>query len=52
MPPADRTRLVRAQSGGRPQGGMRVVITAVTDDADDKSIATVTELDPDVVTKQ
>lgn len=45
-------RAKKAMKAADLKVGMRVVITAVTDDADDKSIATVIELGPDVVTKQ
>lgn len=45
-------RAKKAMKAADLKVGMRVVITAVTDEADDKSIATVIELGPDVVTKQ
>lgn len=48
------TRFVRARKPMKAADvrlGMRVVITAVTDEADDKSIAKVIELGPDPVTK-
>ena len=48
------TKFVRAKKAMKPADmkvGMRVVITAVTDGDDDKSIAKVIELGPDVATK-
>ena len=48
------TKFVRAKKAMKASDmkvGMRVVITAVTDDNDDKSIAKVIELGPDPVTK-
>ena len=48
------TKFVRAKKAMKAADvkvGMRVVITAVTDDNDDKSIAKVIELGPDPVTK-
>jgi hypothetical protein len=49
------TKFVRAKKAMKAADmkvGMRIVITAVTDADDDKSIAKVIELGPDVVTKQ
>ena len=49
------TRFMRAKKAMKAadmKAGMRIVITAVTDEDDDKSIATVIELGPDVATKQ
>lgn len=48
------TKVVRAKKAMKPADvkvGMRVVITAVTDENDDKSIAKVIELGPDPATK-
>lgn len=48
------TKFVRAKKSMKAADvkvGMRVVITAVTDEDDDKSIAKVIELGPDPVTK-
>lgn len=48
------TKFVRAKKTMKPADvkvGMRVVITAVTDENDDKSIAKVIELGPDPATK-
>lgn len=44
-------RAKKAMKAADMKVGMRVVITAVTDDDDDKSIATVIELGPDVAPK-
>lgn len=48
------TKFVRAKKAMKAADmkmGMRVVITAVTDANDDKSVATVIELGPDIATK-
>lgn len=48
------TRFVRAKKAMKATDlkvGMRIVITAVTDEDDDKSIATVIQLGPDPATK-
>jgi hypothetical protein len=49
------TKFLRAKKAMKPADmkvGMRIVITAVTDAADDNSIAKVIERGPDVATKQ
>ena len=45
------TRAKKAMKAADLKVGMRIVITAVTDEDDDKSVATVIELGPDVTAK-
>lgn len=44
-------RAKKAMKAADLKVGIRIVITAVTDEADDKSVATVIELGPDVTAK-